>query len=140
MSAPARPALLALVAAVGLWAPLANAGPANADAAVDEELETCLSCHGDESASLDLKSGEKISLYVDRKTLEASVHGTRVRCTQCHPGMDELPHPERPLGSLREYQASFRESCRRCHFENYTKALDGVHEKQHETFVRDGDD
>ena len=130
-SPPLRPPLHALLAARAFGPVPAVAGPGTPGAAAADELETCLSCHGDETASLDLASGEKVSLYVDRKVLERSVHGTRVRCTQCHPGMDELPHPERPLGSLREYQASFRESCRRCHFENYTKALDGVHEKQH---------
>lgn len=120
-------AALCAVVCLGLSPP----APAAPESSADEEMETCLSCHGDESASVDLPSGEKVSLYVDRKVLERSVHGTRVRCTQCHPGMDELPHPERKAEGIREYQATFREACRRCHFDDYTKTLDGVHAAQH---------
>lgn len=119
---------LALVGAALLVAAfsssLLSAGP------VEEERDTCLGCHGDQTASKDLPDGTKVSLFVDVSSLDNSVHGTRVKCSDCHPGTEEVPHPERPVKNLREYQASFREACRRCHFDNYTKTLDSVHYTQ----------
>jgi predicted CXXCH cytochrome family protein len=125
---PVEPGRLALLSAALLTlATVASASAAFAQGDAQAELETCLSCHGDETAVLDLPSGEKVSLFVDVRVLERSAHGTRVRCTQCHPGMDEIPHPERAVKGRREYQATFRDACRRCHFDNYTKTLDSVH-------------
>jgi len=57
-----------------------------------EEIETCLSCHGDKDLSIKLPSGETQTLFVDRAQFERSVHGAKLGCTGCHPGMDEFPH------------------------------------------------
>jgi nitrate reductase cytochrome c-type subunit len=75
---------LALVGATLLAAAfsssLLSAGP------VEEERDTCLGCHGDQTASKDLPDGTKVSLFVDATDLDKSVHGTRVKCSDCHPG------------------------------------------------------
>jgi predicted CXXCH cytochrome family protein len=100
--------------------------PALAEAATDDETQACLSCHGDAELSVTLESGEKASLLMKPEILAASVHKT-LHCTDCHAGMDQLPHPERHYKNLAQFRSSFVESCKSCHFENYTKTLDSVH-------------
>jgi predicted CXXCH cytochrome family protein len=104
-----------------LAAPLA-AGPKE-----KEEVENCLSCHGDKNASFKLPDGSVQSVYVDKAVFEKSVHGTKITCTGCHPAQGELPHPDVKAKTKAEFAASFKDLCKSCHFENYTKALDGVH-------------
>jgi hypothetical protein len=41
--------------------------------------------------------------------------------------MEEVPHPERHYRNASQFKAGFREACKSCHFENYTKSLDSVH-------------
>jgi hypothetical protein len=119
---PARASWVVVGAvAATLWA-----GGASAGAQKDEE---CLACHGDPTMSLKLPSGERRSLFVDHQALAGSVHGRDVRCTDCHPGMAELPHPARPYRNEAEFRAGFREACKSCHFENYRQAFDSVHQR-----------
>jgi hypothetical protein len=95
-----------------------------------DEVETCLGCHGDKSASMKLPSGEEQSLYVSRESFGKSVHGAAHQgCTGCHPVQAEVPHPEIKAKNKADFALGFREACKTCHFENYTKALDGVHFK-----------
>jgi nitrate/TMAO reductase-like tetraheme cytochrome c subunit len=101
--------------------------PLLADVKAKDEVDTCLSCHGEKSLAKELPSGEVRSLTVDRAAFEKSVHGAKLGCTGCHPGYQEMPHPERPAKDLAAFTASFRETCRSCHFANYTKAIDSVH-------------
>lgn len=110
-----------------LLAGLLAATPLLAGPPPAEEIETCLSCHGDKDLSIKLPSGETQSLFVDRAAFERSVHGAKLGCTGCHPGMDELPHRERTVKDKKEFSDGFRHQCRSCHFDNYTKTLDGVH-------------
>ncbi len=91
------------------------------------EVETCLSCHADKTLEKRFPSGETKSLYVDQAVFEKSVHGAKLGCTGCHPGYQEIPHPERVARDLASFTASFRDTCKSCHFANYTKALDSVH-------------
>src|SRR5215471_11703577 len=95
-----------------------------------QEIETCLSCHGDKEMSLTLPDGKSASLYVDRAQLAASIHGKDLRCTDCHAGMGDVPHPEREVKTLEAFRSGFRDACKACHFDTYTQSLDGVHYKQ----------
>ena len=94
-----------------------------------EEIEGCLACHGDRDFSLTLPSGESVSLAVDGQAFSSSVHGPGLRCTDCHTGMAELPHPERSVKDRAEFHAGFRDACKSCHFDKYALSLDGVHAK-----------
>jgi predicted CXXCH cytochrome family protein len=87
----------------------------------------CLGCHGDKELSVALPSGEKRSLYIDQEAYTRSVHGDKLGCADCHPGMTEVPHPARPFKTLRDFTIAYYEACKRCHFANYTKTLDSVH-------------
>ena len=111
--------------ALGALLLVSLSGPLAADRA--EEVEGCLSCHGDKGASFRLPDGSEQSVFVDRAVFEKSVHGTKVACTGCHPGQAEIPHPDLKARTKAEFAAPFRDLCKSCHFENYTKALDGVH-------------
>ena len=54
----------------------------------------CLMCHEDPAMSV-IRQGKTISLFVNEKTLENSVH-KGIECTSCHPdaAVAEFPHPE----------------------------------------------
>ena len=114
-----------LVLALAILAPGALASDA-----VEQEAESCLGCHGERDFTTVLDSGETVSLTVDRSMLAASVHGKGLRCTDCHSGMGEIPHPERAVKNAAEFHAGFRDTCKPCHFDKYALSLDGVHAKQ----------
>ena len=90
--------------------------------------ETCLSCHSDPSLSLESRDGATVSLHVQQDALAASVHA-KVACVDCHTTTAELPHPERSFSSKRDLTLALDAQCRRCHFANYTKTLDSVHQQ-----------
>jgi predicted CXXCH cytochrome family protein len=101
---------------------------APARAAIPAEQDDCLGCHGgDPSMSLDLPSGEKLSTYVDQEAFAKSVHGDMLRCTDCHADVSGYPHDAKPFKTRRDVTVAFYEQCKKCHFANYTKTLDGVH-------------
>jgi predicted CXXCH cytochrome family protein len=103
-----------------------SATPLAADPRADE-VETCLSCHGDRTASFKLPDGTEQSVFVDGAVFAKSVHGSKIACTGCHPAQADLPHPDVKARTKAEFSASFRTVCKSCHFENYTKELDSVH-------------
>jgi cytochrome c3-like protein len=107
---------------------LAAAAPsARGQETAAEERETCLSCHADQQLSTTLKDGTSRPLFVDGAALAHSVHGAKLRCTDCHPGMQEIPHPERAFADASAFRASFADACKRCHVDKYTKLADSVH-------------
>jgi predicted CXXCH cytochrome family protein len=102
------------------------AGPARA--AIPAEQDDCLGCHGaDPSQTLDLPSGEKLSVFVDQDSFAKSVHGEILRCGDCHSDKTGYPHDPKPFQTRRDVTIAYYEQCKSCHFANYTKTLDGVH-------------
>lgn len=89
------------------------------------EKQYCMSCHQYE-LSLGCRNGEKIPLHVDLSGLESTAHA-QIRCSDCHYGFSAEEHPKRKFKSRRDYTIASSESCRRCHFDKYTKTLDSVH-------------
>jgi predicted CXXCH cytochrome family protein len=120
-----RPWAGALVLALAM-----AAGPAVAEDSPEQEVEFCLGCHGERDFKTVLSGGDTIALHVDAKAIAASVHGKGLRCTDCHAGMGEIPHPERKVKDAAEFHAGFRDACKPCHFDKYALSLDGVHSKQ----------
>jgi predicted CXXCH cytochrome family protein len=95
---------------------------------IPAEQDDCLGCHGgDSSQTLDLPSGEKLSIYVDQDLFAKSVHGEMLRCGDCHADKTGYPHEGKPFQNRREVTVAYYEQCKSCHFANYTKTLDGVH-------------
>jgi predicted CXXCH cytochrome family protein len=127
---PRLPRALRLIVPVLIFffiLPFARAASAQTEAR--EEIDTCLTCHADESLTITFGDGATQSLAVDGSMFARSVHGETLRCTDCHAGMDEVPHPERTFKNRAEFRAAFRDACRSCHFETYTQSLDGVHDR-----------
>ena len=89
------------------------------------ENELCLRCHK-HAMSVTLRSRERISLTVDAKVLEGSVHA-KLACFDCHFGFSSSQHPKRNFGAQRDFSIAQAEACRRCHFDKYTKNLESIH-------------
>lgn len=53
----------------------------------------CLVCHADAALAKEV-AGQKISLEIKAAGFTKSVHG-QLSCQDCHPGIKELPHPEK---------------------------------------------
>ena len=102
------------------------AGPQPAPAPAEPD-QSCLGCHGDANLSMTFPSGEALSLYVDVGVYDRSVHGGRLDCLDCHQRDREYPHPAPQVRSRRDYARAEYETCKRCHFENYTLSLDSIH-------------
>ena len=88
---------------------------------------SCIGCHSQPELSIKITSGETLSLFVDRAVFDASIHGDKLLCTDCHSSVTTFPHPAREIPTLREYSITQYEMCKKCHFDNYTKTLDSVH-------------
>lgn len=91
-----------------------------------EEVENCLGCHADPDLTMDLPDGP-MSVFVDRETFGSSVHGPNLNCSDCHTDITEYPHPEIKFKTRREFSLALYESCKQCHFENYTKTVESIH-------------
>ncbi len=88
----------------------------------------CLSCHGNSSFSIPVKDGETLPLYVDSKSLAHSVHAG-LACTDCHSDITSVPHPAKSFPSRHAVSIAYYELCRQCHFDEYTRLVDGIHFK-----------
>ncbi len=109
------------------WAAVLLLLPVILFAELSEEVELCLGCHSDSSLQMELPGGDLVSVYVNPEEFTNSVHGSKLNCTDCHNDISDYPHPERNLKSRRAYSLALYESCKRCHFANYTKTLEGIH-------------
>lgn len=113
-----------LVSSTGAWA-RRDGGTEPRDRT--EDL-ACLECHGDETAEAYAEDDEAFSTYTDVKELMGSVHAD-VDCTECHTDLkgkgdkhDAVTFPNRRAVTL-----LYSEQCKDCHFQNFTRSLDGVH-------------
>ena len=125
-----RPRLLLLLAGLALivfgWSPW-QADPVGAGEPVPMSNDTCLACHKNQQMEMRLSSGEMMSVSVDPAAFAKSVHGTRLTCFACHGTITGYPHPKQEAATKRGYSLAQYETCKSCHFANYTKTLDSVH-------------
>ena len=92
--------------------------------------EYCLSCHSQAGLAKTLPSGETLSLTIDPKLFDASVHGEEQKaCVDCHTNITSFPHPDFKAQNLREVTLSLYPTCKQCHADQYNKILDSVHQK-----------
>jgi len=99
--------------------------PVSGGKIIKNETQYCMSCHRHE-LSMTCRNGEKIPLTVAVSVSDTNVHD-KLRCSDCHYGFSSEEHPKRNFRSRRDYTVASSESCRRCHFDKYTKTLDSVH-------------
>lgn len=113
-----------------LWSAVALAARRDGGTEPRDRTEdlACLECHADQEAEADLDSEEVLSLYVSPEALLASVHGD-VDCTECHTDLKGQgdKHKAKPFPTKRDFTIRYSELCRDCHFQNFTRSLDGVH-------------
>src|ERR1051325_4864395 len=93
-----------------------------------EEVDDCLMCHKQADQEIKLSTGEIFSLRVDPKGYAQSAH-KKLACTDCHTDLKgvEGEHAKKPLANKREFAIRYSESCKKCHFSDYTDTLDSVH-------------
>lgn len=102
---------------------LADAGEQGGD-----ENSVCLTCHNDPNLTMELPSGEVLSVYVDPALFNASVHGQQgQKCTACHSNIEGYPHPQLFAVDSRDLSIGLYTACRQCHSEQYQETLDSVH-------------
>jgi len=89
------------------------------------EEQYCMKCH-EHASTLHFKNNETLPLKVDTLKLKTSVHG-KLSCSDCHFGFSSEEHPQRNFRTRRDFTLASSESCRRCHFDKYTKALESIH-------------
>jgi predicted CXXCH cytochrome family protein len=89
------------------------------------EQQYCMHCH-ERGVPLRFRDGELTSLKVDPEHLKRSVH-SRLSCSDCHYGFSSDEHPRRNFKTRRDLTLALSESCRRCHFDKYTKTLESIH-------------
>src|SRR5512135_3285889 len=92
---------------------------------VKESGDSCFGCHK-YGFSVTFKDGSRQSLEVTEEALKNSVHN-KLRCADCHFGFSSKEHPERNFQDKRNFTIITSETCRRCHFDKYTKTLEGIH-------------
>lgn len=101
---------------------------ARADRQQQNMEKYCLSCHGDSKLVKKLPSGETLSLYLNPDLLAHSVHSPiGIECQACHSDIQEYPHPEQKMSSLRELAITNVEACKKCHSAIFEKTQDGIH-------------
>lgn len=96
-------------------------------AAPTTSAAACLDCHSSPDLTKTLADGSVVPLRVDHDALTRSVH-SKLTCTDCHATFGTIPHPTAEFRSARQILLAYDEQCRRCHFTNYTKTLDSVHQ------------
>lgn len=87
----------------------------------------CLTCHN-RQIDVHYKNGEKGKILVKEEVLNTSVH-KNLSCVDCHVRVSAESHPVRDFRSRRDFSLVMAENCRRCHFDKYTKTLEGIHFK-----------
>ncbi len=79
--------------------------------------DDCLTCHSDSSLTKEV-NGQSVSVFVDQKTFEASVHSF-LNCADCHSDVKDYPHDPTPKSV----------SCAQCHEEASQAYNQGLHAK-----------
>lgn len=127
----AKPVHAALLSKGGASAVCTNCHSAHAVTAVSggksftSEKQYCLGCHK-HAMGMTLRNGETITLTANTSALDASVHA-KLSCFDCHFGFSTTQHPKRNFRTGRDFSIAHSESCRRCHFDKYTKTLESIH-------------
>ncbi len=91
----------------------------------------CLSCHTKPGLAMTLPNGDELSLHIDPKVYERSVHGMKgMSCTACHPSNEKHPHAPFAGPSARELNRGIiQQRCAMCHAEVFAAYRESVHGK-----------
>lgn len=119
-----RSAVGAALLAFGLLA-------APAGAALTDDDNACLGCHGQEGLTKTLGKDETLQLRVDGAEFEKSVHAP-AGCAACHADIDLKSHPgtAKSYQSLRAFSLAKAAACQQCHEDAFKQHADSVHAKR----------
>ena len=84
--------------------------------------EDCLACHSDPTLTTD-ENGQKVSLFVDAKKLDHSVHGSMFTCVDCHKDVKSVAHESPPK----------KIACAECHADAQGAYAHSTHAKASKT-------
>ncbi len=87
----------------------------------------CLACHKWE-ISVNFLDGTKETARVNESVLKNSVH-RNLSCVDCHVRVYSELHPVREFKNRRDFSLLMAENCKRCHFDKYSRTLEGLHFK-----------
>ncbi len=83
--------------------------------AFSDDTKSCLRCHAISTLKKTTEKGDSISLFVDSKKFEKSVHGA-MDCSSCHPNITLKNHPvPKKIYSKADYTKEFSSNCLNCH-------------------------
>ncbi|MEN9974298.1 MAG: hypothetical protein RLZZ282_304 [Verrucomicrobiota bacterium] len=91
--------LLAVCGVLG-WPPFVMAVPGDPPVAPPNEVisnDKCLECHSDKDLTKEMPDGKQVSLFVDEKIHQSSVHA-KISCAQCHPDLT-TDHPDNSVAA-----------------------------------------
>lgn len=80
---------------------------------VAQKNAICLQCHTTVGRVSKLSNGEQLSLYLDPKVFQGSVHGDKLLCLSCH--TEEMGTLVTETLTLRSYTVIRAKSCETCH-------------------------
>lgn len=99
--------------------------PLSKKSSFTNEEQYCSKCHN-RAMHMRFENSETLSLKIDLPVLKTSVHG-KLSCSDCHFGFSSEEHPRRKFKTRRDFTLASSDSCRRCHFDKYTKTLESIH-------------
>ena len=85
--------------------------------------DACLFCHAGKDLQVS-RSGQNLSLFIDQKEFEESIHATN-NCTTCHDQITEIPHKNTIYGD--ELRMKVNDRCLYCHQDVAAEYTKGVH-------------
>jgi len=119
--------LQALLVGLVAGGAFAQKPPAKPPDKLPESVAACLGCHDDKQLSMKLRDGATMSLSVNPQEFVKSVHGSQLVCTDCHARYEENHPSGATFPSRRAYAIASYETCKKCHFDTYTRTLESVH-------------
>lgn len=131
---PPLPWTLSLISGLLLLAfALASAAARPAQAAPAPQTEKpgndfCLACH--QQTGLEKALGnESLPVGINPTQFGLSVHSEEgLACVDCHTDISDYPHPDVKAKSIRDFQLTFADSCKKCHEDQYLKTHDSIHQ------------
>ncbi len=81
----------------------------------------CAACHADQA-----REARNTRTGTATGASPSAVHGS-LSCSGCHAGYSQNAHPEKALAVEGGVVVAPEDVCRRCHFDKYTRSLEGIH-------------
>ena len=95
--------------------------PVGGGGVLDDQTTHCLRCHPAQApAMLPAQGRSGTAAIVPR------IHG-KLSCTGCHAGYSRQSHPQEGAAGSHPGTKAPDKLCKRCHFDMYTKSLEGIH-------------